>query len=370
MKIKETKIKIKDLFKNYKNDIDEGVQAYKGKLNVRPAYQRQFVYKPDKRNAVIDSVLNNYPLSIMYWSKTKEGDYECLDGQQRTISICDFIKIGGFSIKWNNNLVNYYSLDEIEKKQIDNYELTIYICEGSDEEKLKWFEKINISGEKLYPQELRNAIYTSEWLTDLKRYLNKRNCAGNAIFEDYHNKEYIRGDLLELVLKWLSKEKGISIEQYMLESGQQRKTAKKEWKFLNDLRDWIESIFDKKYSDMRKVEWGSLYFKFKNQNFNIKEINAEVEKLRKDDDVKNKAGIYPFIFERNPKHLNLRIFTKSDIISVLSQQDQKCNHCKKNILEKDARGDHIKPWSKGGKTIIDNLQVLCPNCNLRKYNKY
>jgi hypothetical protein len=54
-----------------------------------------------------------------------------------------------------------------------NYPLMIYFCEWTDKERLDWFEVINFAWEKLTPQELRNAIYTWEWLTDAKRYFSK-----------------------------------------------------------------------------------------------------------------------------------------------------------------------------------------------------
>ena len=53
-----------------------------------------------------------------------------------------------------------------------DYPLMIYICEGTDKEKLDWFKIINIAGEQLTTQELRNAIYTGEWLTEAKKYFS------------------------------------------------------------------------------------------------------------------------------------------------------------------------------------------------------
>jgi hypothetical protein len=54
-----------------------------------------------------------------------------LDGQQRTLSICEYIE-GNFSI----NFQAFHNLEENEKEQILNYELMVYFCEGTDKEKL------------------------------------------------------------------------------------------------------------------------------------------------------------------------------------------------------------------------------------------
>ena len=68
MEIKKMAIRIADLFDGYSNDDELGVFAYGGKLNIRPAYQREFIYKPDQQLAVIQSVLNGFPLNTMYWA--------------------------------------------------------------------------------------------------------------------------------------------------------------------------------------------------------------------------------------------------------------------------------------------------------------
>lgn len=96
MNIELTTIKIGDLFQGYENNNDKGVVAYNGRLNVRPSYQREFVYKDKQRDAVIETVQKGFPLNVMYWSKSgqdEEGNdlYELLDGQQRTLSICGYL---------------------------------------------------------------------------------------------------------------------------------------------------------------------------------------------------------------------------------------------------------------------------------------
>ena len=64
----------------------------------------------------------------MYWSKTGDDTYEVLDGQQRTISISQYVN-KDFAIKVNGNDKFYQNLTDTERKKIEDYELTIYICE-------------------------------------------------------------------------------------------------------------------------------------------------------------------------------------------------------------------------------------------------
>ena len=97
MKIELHKIFIREVIAEYKDSHEEGVVAYGGKLDVRPKYQREFVYKDKQRDAVIETVKQNFPLNVMYWMVREDGGYEVLDGQQRTISIGQYVT-GDFSL--------------------------------------------------------------------------------------------------------------------------------------------------------------------------------------------------------------------------------------------------------------------------------
>lgn len=163
MKIELHKIPIRDVANGYEENIQTGeVVGYGGKLNIRPAFQREFVYNDEKRNEVIKTINKNFPLNIMYWVKNSDGTFEMLDGQQRTISFCKYVN-GEFSILEKNGRLEdrrtFFNLSKEEQDKILDYELSIYICEGDDKEKLDWFEVINIAGVELTNQELRNAIY-------------------------------------------------------------------------------------------------------------------------------------------------------------------------------------------------------------------
>ena len=187
MKIELKEITVADLFEGYKDNEESGVVAYSGKLDVRPPYQREFIYKDKQRDAVIDTISKNFPLNTIYWAVREDGNFEVIDGQQRTISICQYVN-GDFSIEG----LAFHNLPKDKQEIILNYKLTVYFCSGSDSEKLEWFKTINIAGEKLTDQELRNAVYSGSWVTDAKRYFSKRNCAASNLASDYLNGSSIR----------------------------------------------------------------------------------------------------------------------------------------------------------------------------------
>jgi len=130
MKIELHQIPIRELVKEYSNTQEEGVTGFSGKLNIRPKYQREFVYKDEQRNAVINTIRKGHPLNVMYWVKNEDDSFEVLDGQQRSISICEYIA-DNFSI----NDKKFGNLTEDQQKQILDYELMVYFCEGTDSEK-------------------------------------------------------------------------------------------------------------------------------------------------------------------------------------------------------------------------------------------
>ena len=88
-----------------------------------------------------------------------------------------------------------------------------------------------------------------------------------------------------------------------------------------------------------------------------------------DFDVTNKKGIYQYVLTRQEKYLSIRIFSDRDKRSVYEYQKGICPVCKEHFDIKDMEADHITPWSEGGKTIVENCQMLCKECNRRKSNK-
>jgi uncharacterized protein with ParB-like and HNH nuclease domain len=359
MKIELHEIAVRDLVKGYVDNDEEGVLGYDGKLNIRPRYQREFVYKDKQRDAVIETIQKNFPLNVMYWVKNGES-YEVLDGQQRTISICQYIN-GDYSIAYRM----WHNLTNDEQEQILNYRLMIYFCEGTDSEKLAWFRIVNIAGEKLTEQELRNAVYTGTWLTEAKVHFSKKNCAAYQIGNKYLNGTAIRQDYLETAINWISDGK---IEAYMSKN-QHEPNANELWLYFQNVINWIQVIFPNYRKEMRGIAWGDLYNQFGKNNYDSAELEKKIEALMIDDDVTKKSGIYHYLLTNDEKHLNIRAFTESQKRAAYEKQKGICPVCKERFEIANMEGDHITPWTEGGKTSPENLQMLCKECNRRKGKK-
>ncbi|MDD4358299.1 MAG: DUF262 domain-containing protein [Candidatus Pacebacteria bacterium] len=360
MKIQLKEITVRELTKGFEDNAEAGVVGYGGKLDIRPPYQREFIYKDKQRDAVIDTITKEFPLNVMYWAFREDGNFEIIDGQQRTISICQYTD-GDFSI----NGLAFHNLPKDKQEQILNYKLTVYQCSGTDSEKLDWFRTINIAGEKLTDQELRNAVYSGAWVTDAKRYFSKNGCVAYQTGSDYLNGSPIRQDYLETAIKWISDGK---IEEYMSEH-QHDQNAAALWRYFQDVITWVSTTFTKKRKFMKGVEWGILYNTYKDEKCDTKKIEEETEKLILDDDVTKKSGIYLYILTHNEKYLSIRAFSDAIKQKVYEKQKGVCVKCKEYFEIEEMEADHITPWHEGGGTTDKNCQMLCKECNRRKSGK-
>ena len=359
MKIELHELTVREIAENYVDNAENGVVGYNGKLNIRPKYQREFVYKDKQRDAVIETIRKDFPLNVMYWVKNSDDEFEVLDGQQRTISFCQYVH-GGFSL--NNKY--FHNLTQTEQQQILDYKVMVYFCEGNDKEKLAWFETINIAGEKLTKQELRNAVYTGPWLSDAKLKFSKSNCPAYLKGNKYLNGTPIRQEYLEIALKWINNGE---IEAYMAEH-QYSPNANELYSYFLKVIDWVEMTFIKYRKEMKGLEWGELYNKFKDVVMDTAELEKEISCLMADEDVQNHKGIYQYVLDRQEKHLNIRTFDNRMRRTAYEKQKGICNKCGKHFSLEEMDADHITPWSKGGKTVAENCQMLCRECNRRKSN--
>lgn len=363
MKIELQEIPIREIFYGYKDSADEGIRGYDGKLNIRPAFQREFIYKDKQRDEVIRTITKNFPLNVMYWIKNSESDFELLDGQQRTISICQYIA-GDFSIDHRG----FNNLTTEEQEHILNYPLMIYICEGNDKEKLDWFKIINIAGEQLTSQELRNAIYTGEWLTEAKKYFSKNQCPAYQIADKYINGSPIRQNFLEITLKWIAQRDSIEIEDYMAKH-QNDTNCSELWLYFQNVINWVKVLFPHYRKEMKGLDWGIYFNKFSNRtDYDPKQFEIKIKELMEDDDVTKNSGIYEYLLDGNEKHLSIRAFTPKMARLAYERQHGICAKCKEHFEFEEMQADHITPWSKQGKTTSENCQMLCADCNRKKSN--
>ena len=354
MQIEMKRIAVRDLVNGYEDKGDEGVVGYGDKLDIRPPYQREFVYDPDQQVKVIDSILRGLPLGEMHWSVRDDESYEIIDGQQRTISIARYV-----TRKFSVGDLYFHNLMPEEKDQINSYELTVYLCRGTDRERLDWFKTVNIAGKPLTAQEIRNASYAGPWVADARRYFSKTGCVAYKIGNKYLKGTAIRQDYLEAAIKWKS---GGNIEDYMAKH-QRDGDAKPLWEYFQSLIFWVKSTFTIYRKQMKGVDWGVLYNKYKDADLDPVAIEEEISRLIAYEDEIRLAGIYPYILTRDERHLNLRAFPEGIKQRVYEKQSHKCDMCSKTCEIARMEAHHKTPWFEGGKTDEENCQMLCKECH-------
>ena len=243
----------------------------------------------------------------------------------------------------------------------------VYVCAGTASEKLSWFRIINIAGEKLTDQELRNAVYAGPWVSDAKRYFSRPKGPAYAVGTKYVKGSPIRQEYLETAIRWIKRE-GETVEEYMA-AHQHDKTATALWSHFQSIIDRVVAVFPNYRKPMKGVDWGGLYAHLKDESLDPKALEDEVARLTIDDDVTRKAGIYAYLLTGEERHLSIRAFTPAMKQRAFEIQKGICKVCAKAFEIADMEADHITPWSEGGKTIDQNCQMLCKRCNRTKSNK-
>lgn len=370
MTIKQIEVTVGDIARGYINNEEQGVRGYGGQLDIRPPYQREFIYNENEQQAVISTVLKGYPLNVMYWvrrSEDAECPYEVMDGQQRTLSLCEYVD-GKFAYDFKN----FFNQPADIQKLILDYPLTIYLCEGEASEKLEWFKTINIAGKPLNEQEINNAVYAGPFVTDAKRHFSKSNCGAYRLGKDLVNGTPIRQEFLKKALEWMAEHetregKPQSVVGYMAEH-QHDPNANNLWTYFQNVLNWTITNFDlKKFKKIMKgLNWALYYDKYHSTTLDTADLASRISKLILDSDVQKQMGIIPYVLTGDERHLDLRSFPEDIKLAVWEKQHHICPSCQKEFDYEFMEGDHITPWREGGRTVIENCQMLCRECNRRK----
>ncbi len=364
------RITVGDLVKDYEDDGEGGVTGYGGLLDIRPPYQREFVYDHKDRAAVVDTVSMGYPLNVMYWAARSDGRYEIIDGQQRTISIAQYVT-GEFAVKgifnWNDERT-FHTLQLDEKKRITEYPLHVYLCTGSDSERLSWFKRINIAGKTLTPQEIRNAVYYAPWLEDAKEYFSRRDCPASDVGKRYVDGSVIRQEYLECAIRWINYG---DVVGYMnrRQGDANAPSAQDLWDHFESVINWVETTFPNYRKEMKGVDWGNLYRKFRHADLDPVEIEQKVADLMKnlgEQKGANLKGIYSFVLTGIEKYLNIRAFPSDIKRAAYERQGGRCAITGDPFPIEEMEADHIEPWILGGPTNLDNCQMVCSAAHQKK----
>lgn len=370
MDIELKSIPIRDLITGYENDPDRGVHGYDGRLDIRPPYQREFRYDEREKRAVIDTVLKGFPLNTMYWSVVDGGNaYEMIDGQQRTLSICEFFAHDFNIVDPDRGVLFFGTLTKEEQQRFLDYELTIYFCSGTDKEKLDWFRVINIAGERLMEQELRNAVYVGPFVSDARRHFSKNGCPAYKMASDLLTGNPVEQAYLETVLRWAARHEHINddkpIDKYMA-LHQHEPNANRLWAYFVEIITWVRSTFPKYRKEMKGLDWGAMYDEFGSGIYDTKELERQIHDLMEDDEIMKKTGIYRYVLSGDLRDLSFRTFDKKQKREAYERQQGICAHCGKHFELEEMEADHITPWKEGGTTVADNCQMLCRTCNRMK----
>ena len=370
MTIKQISVTVGEITKGYVNNEEQGVRGYNGLLDIRPPYQREFIYNDKEQRAVINTVLKGYPLNVMYWVKRSEDaecPYEVMDGQQRTLALCEYVA-GKFSYEFKN----FFNQPPDIQKRILDYELTVYVCEGEHSEKLEWFKTINIAGKPLNEQEILNAIYAGPFVSDAKRHFSKTNCGASKLGKDLVSGVPIRQDFLKVALEWIADHekregKAQSRVGYMSQH-QHDPNANNLWTYFQNVLNWAITNFDmKKFKRIMKgLDWALYYDKYQDKTLDTVALAQQISTLMRDSEIQKPAGIIPYVLTGDERHLDLRAFPDDIKMAVWEQQNHICPLCHKEFDFEFMEGDHIKPWREGGRTVIENCQMLCRDCNRHK----
>ena len=384
----KTNITVKDICEGFVyNELEgKGLFGLSGKLTIQPEYQRNYIYASDggKREiAVIESILKDYPIGLIYFNVVSEKNLEVLDGQQRITSVGRFVT-DKFAIKDENGMEQYFGGMATDKKaKILETKLLIYECKGTESQIKEWFKTINIAGVPLKPQELLNAVYSGPFVTLGKEEFSNSQNANIQKWSAYISGSANRQDFLERALDWVSKG---NIGDYM-SSHRFDKNITELKKYFSSVIDWVSSVFVDVESEMRGLEWGRLYEAYHKKSYNPKKVSEEVHKLYSDPYVKNRKGIFEFILggSTDTKLLEVRVFDEATKKSSYKEQTTKAEKKKEsncplcaighdankdkiwNLSDMDA--DHVAAWSKGGKTTSKNCQMLCKTHNRAKGNR-
>lgn len=329
--------------------------------------QREIIYNTEKQCLVIDSILNEVPLPAFYLWQNDKNQLEVLDGKQRIEAIKKFIEN---DLQYNDKI--WKQIDFSLQQKFNETELSVIICSGSEELKRKIFNRINTLGVPLSAYEVLNGLYNGEYLRGLTSYVSQDKDALKVLGANSRGKNQMK------VLKFLcilrnKKDLDDYVKENQNESfADDQRLIMKNIKFIRDVFDdygQLDIFFNLSVKYARDlVIWKE----------NKSEINIRIKRYLKSDDAKftDKAVEIENIIQAIVNGISVddkRLFTIDDKRELLAQKEckdgkYKCEICNKWFFAEELQVDHIEAWSKGGRTVLSNAQLLCGPCNRKKGN--
>ena len=381
-----TDVTVEDICKGFQySELEgKGLFGWGGQFVIQPEYQRNYIYADGKRDvAVIDSLLKEYPIGLLYFVKAANGKYEVLDGQQRITSIGRFLTDKFAYPDPDGYERNFSSLPADKKSLLLKTRLTIYVCTGEESEIKAWFKTINIAGIPLNEQELLNAIYSGPFVTAAKEEFSN---SMKPLLQKW--KAYVKGnekrqEILAEALRWVSHD---DVDGYMAHHRFDANILELSTYFRTVI-DWVATVFKGVEDEMCGLDWGRLYETYHANAYDPDSVWTRVKALFADEYVRSRKGIFEYVLggEKEPRLLDVRVFDTRETKVVYAKQTAAAekkgvSNCPLCALGHDANAkriwkfnemdaDHVTPWSKGGATDIKNCQMLCRTHNRAKGNR-
>jgi len=184
----------------------------RGKVDLRPSYQREYVWTVRTASKLMESLLLNIPVPTMFFHEVKSGKLEVVDGKQRLTSIWSFVqnefpggqafKLSGLEVYHELNGKTFDELNETFQEIIFDYPLNVHTISKTSQPDFVFevFERLNMGATQLNEQELRNCIYQGAY-TDLLEELTLNE---SFLFANRSKMPHLRMRDRELILRFFT----------------------------------------------------------------------------------------------------------------------------------------------------------------------
>lgn len=241
-------------YKNLEITIRELLELIEtNKINLRPPYQRNYIWEPKDQRLLIDSILKGYPLPNFFIYKKSENTYEMVDGQQRATTIRKFYK-GEFK---NSKKLCF---NDIDQSYFMDYRLNIVELANVDISKGESLEEfyylVNKRGAHLNDAEVNKAYHHgSDFLNLIEELMDDQNLIDLELFPDRTVKRMNDRSLIEELVAYLFKgitDKRIAVEMLFTETIDEKIIETKKLRFKNIVSkivrlDYIHKIKNTRY---------------------------------------------------------------------------------------------------------------------------
>lgn len=387
-------------------------KEYEKDINPNPTYQRSAVWKPDQKQLLIDSILRKIDIPKLYLRETGANGftYEIIDGQQRMRALWEFLS-SKFPLSEEAEQVlvgdklfeiaecTYEELPpRLKVERIHKYTLDVVIIQQATEDEIAdLFYRLN-NGTPLKPAEVRNAMPGE--MTVTIRQLARHGFFAKVSFGNFrYAHDQVAAQMMMLELNGGASDIPDRLLSKMY-ADHQKKAPKAAAERMTQVLDSLDKVFPEKSRLLNRAQSINVYllisflltsnkltktfftdFLSWYQSSEAKRLQDNEYKLfmtsaansRRSIEERFKIVLMDF-FSSFPSMATIqldpkRIFDNDQKIQLYARDQQKCQSCKRTVSEFDWHADHVVAWIRGGKTTLDNGQVLCVKCNLKKKDR-